>query len=57
MGDLRAISISLWIFIVVDLELTYGLDIVADLFGNQFGNVLVEGVLDADFIAVWNESG
>lgn len=31
---------------------TYSLYVVADLLGDQFGDVLVEGVLDADLVAV-----
>lgn len=31
---------------------TYGLDVVADLFCDQLGDVLDEGVLDANFVAV-----
>lgn len=34
---------------------TYGLDVVADLLGYQLGDVLDEGVLDADLVAVWRE--
>jgi hypothetical protein len=37
---------------VIDSEVTYSLNIVADLFCNKFGDVLNEGVLDADLIAV-----
>lgn len=32
---------------------TYGLDVVADLLCDQLGDVLDEGVLDADLVAVW----
>jgi len=32
--------------------MTYSLNVVANLLGDQFGDVLVEGVLDADLITV-----
>jgi hypothetical protein len=32
---------------------TYSLDVVADLLCDQLGDVLDEGVLDADFVAVY----
>ena len=32
---------------------TYSLDVVADLLCDQLGDVLDEGVLDADLVAVW----
>jgi hypothetical protein len=34
-------------------EMTYGLDVVANLFSDQLGDVLDEGVLDADLVAVY----
>lgn len=34
-------------------KVTYGLNVVANLFGDQFGDVLDEGVLDADLVAVY----
>jgi hypothetical protein len=32
---------------------TYSLDVVADFLCDQLGDVLDEGVLDADLVAVW----
>jgi hypothetical protein len=37
--------------------MTYSLDVVADLLCDQLGDVLDEGVLDADFVAVWRGDG
>ena len=34
------------------VEMTYGLDVVADLLCDQLGDVLDEGIFDADLIAV-----
>ena len=39
----------------MDVIITYGLDVVADLLGDQLSDVLDEGVLDTDLVAVCGE--
>jgi hypothetical protein len=48
-GDLKSLSMR---YIVGPWGKSYCLDIVTNLLGDKLGDVLVEGILDADLIAV-----
>jgi hypothetical protein len=53
MGDLKRLSKSSGMDPWIYCKTTYGLNVITHFFGDELGNVLIEGVLDADLIAIY----
>jgi hypothetical protein len=52
MGDLERLSMCSRIRLGACRKMPYSLNVVTDFLGDELGDVLIEGVLDADLITV-----